>query len=110
MSSQNDDFDLMKSIEVLSAHINQPNKFADIFYAAAKTQKKIDDTLKECVLDLFKKDIDLINTVKQIIHDHDKASWRWLFKKIGFAAWSVLIIFITILATTFCNNYFGIHP
>jgi hypothetical protein len=110
MVPPNDDYDPRQSIQELSANLTQPDKFAEIFCNAAKTQKKIDDVIKENIREMLRKDYSVINDVKKIVMDSNKED-RWLiFNKVGLAAWSILLIVITALATAWATGVFGHKP
>lgn len=68
----NDDFDPNEAIRKLSATIEQPDKFAEIFCTAAKTQKNIDTALKDLIKDLLQHDHVARNIIKSIIREVDK--------------------------------------
>jgi hypothetical protein len=103
-----DDYDPKQSIQELSNNLMQPDKFADIFCYAAKTQKKIDDVIKENFQETLRKDNDTINAVKRIIQDCNKEDLMSLLKKIGFGigfgVWTILTIILTAWATRFFSK------
>lgn len=88
---QDDDFDPSKILKRLAAHIEQPEKFAQIFCDAAKSQKAIDNHLKEVIKEVLIKDPEMISYLKQIARDVDKEDWRFCLKKIGLAGWAGIV-------------------
>jgi hypothetical protein len=101
-SKSTDDYDPLETIKTLSDNINRPDKFAEIFCAAAKKQKMIDDCLKEIMRDLLSHDHATKERVKLIIEDHEKQNLKFLYKKIGFTLWSLFLLCLgAILPTLF---------
>jgi hypothetical protein len=94
-----DDYDPVETIKTLSDNIYRPDKFAEIFCAAAKKQKMIDDCLKEIVRDLLGRDHETKEHVKLIIEEYEKQNVRRMYKKIGFAFWSIFLLFLGSLFT-----------
>jgi len=93
-----DDFDPNEAIRKLSATIEQPDKFAEVFCTAAKTQKNIDTALKELIKDLLQHDHSARAIIKSIIREVDKEDWRHYAKKIGLVGWSIILVLITTVA------------
>ncbi len=96
-SSASDDYDPIQSIQELSANLTQPDRFAEIFCAAAKSQKKIDETLKEVIIGLLKKDMDTQEAIKVQVREVNKTDWKNFGGKAGFAIWSIFLIVVTVV-------------
>ncbi len=94
MNISNDDYDPTQLIQELSANLNQPDKFAEIFCSAAKTQKKIDNTINDCIRMLLKTDTDARNSIKNIVKEVNREDLKLIVNKIGLAAWSILLLII----------------
>jgi hypothetical protein len=104
VATLNDDYDPRQLIQELSANLTQPDKFAEIFCTAAKTQKRIDEVLNERIRDLLKNDNDSKNAITLIIKDYDKEGWKFLGKKLALIIWSLLLIVIGVLADKFLGK------
>lgn len=71
-----------------------PDKFASIFCEAAKTQKNIDSTLKDVLVELLRKDKDAQNSIKKIVEEVDRGYGRFLMGRIGFGIWTIVMLLI----------------
>jgi rubrerythrin len=107
MSNQTDDFNPKASFEKLQASIEQPDKFAKIFCDAAKTQKTIDDALKEVLRSLIKHDNDTRNSLKDILREVEKEELKSYLKKIGFGGWTILVVIITAILQSVSRKFLG---
>ncbi len=82
-NSKDDDFDPKQAISELSASIQQPDRFAQIFCEAAKKQKAIDEVLKETFRNLIKNDPDTQNIIKGFIREVEKEDFKSWIKRVG---------------------------
>lgn len=72
--------------------IEHPDKFADVFCNAAETQSKVKDVIKKQIEVSTATDPAVRKSLKEIVKEVEKEEmWIW-GKKIGFAAWTVLIL------------------
>lgn len=94
-----DDFDPKKSIKKLSETIDQPDKFAEVFCSAARSQKIIDCVLKETMRDLMKSDSETRSMIKEMLREVESEDWRSFVRKAFGSIWSLsLIAFGAVLA------------
>ena len=92
MAQVEDDFDPKGAIAKLSANFEQPDKFAEIFCTAAKTQKIIDNTLKETVRSLIQHDNETRKSIKEQLREIEAEEWRFYLRKGGAA----ILVFISL--------------
>lgn len=93
-TNNGDDYNPQDAIAELSASLQQPDRFAQIFCEAAKKQKSIDEVLRDIIKNLLKNDSDTQQCLKNLIRDIDKEDWTNFLKKIGLLGWGG-ITFIT---------------
>jgi len=94
MTEVNDDYIATKTVatvERLTASLEQPDKFARIFCDAVKTQKTMDDALKDVMRNLMKHDKDARYFIKEIVKEFEKESLWASTKKFGFAIWTLFV-------------------
>ncbi len=105
MTSQ-DDYNPAEQIKEISANLKQPDKFAEIFCAAAKSQKKIDAALREIFITLIKGDVEFRDSLKSIIKESNKEDIFFYLKLVGAGIWSIgfLVLggFITYMFSKHC--------
>lgn len=99
-----DDYVPQELLKELSANINQPDKFAEIFCAAAKKQKIIDDCLKENIKNVLATDIETRGNLKSIVESCINDDFRFLFKKIGAVVGAFIFILVGAIITAICNK------
>ncbi len=104
MTPPGDDYEPRQAIQTLSDNLTQPDKFAEIFCNAAKSQKKIDGLLKDSIRDLLKNDTLTRDEIKSLINETNKANWKTILKGLWFAIWSIILIIITTLANRFLSK------
>lgn len=102
MTTPTDDFNPKQAYESLSANIEQPDRFAQLFCKAAESQKSIDMTLEKVIKNLLEKDLQTIKRIKQLQREINKEEWSSFIKKIGWGGWAFIwtIIGGTLLATS----------
>ncbi|MEI8295358.1 MAG: hypothetical protein WCG04_02400 [Alphaproteobacteria bacterium] len=66
----------------ISANIEQPDKFAEIFCKAAKTQKSIDLTLRDILVELIAKDAATKESISLLVQQIDRNNWKILTNKV----------------------------
>lgn len=98
------DFDPKEQINDLAAILNQPDKFAEVFCKAAAGQKSIDNALKAIVIDLIQKDHSTREYIKTVIKEYEKEAWQLLIKRGLGAAWTLIVVIISAIATTFIKK------
>ena len=101
----NDDYNPRKSIEKLTANLEQPDKFAKIFCEATKTQKTIDDALKVVIKSLIQHDKETRDFIKGILRELEKEDWLFVLKKFGFFGWTVIIAVISAVAGAIARGH-----
>jgi len=94
MTDKTDDFNAEKSVKDLSDTINQPNKFAELFCNAARTQIVIEEVLKEKIVKLIRSDEETKKLIKEYSHEIDEEDWRSFLKKVGSLTWSIILIIL----------------
>ena len=90
VTNLSDDFNPKQAYESLSANIEQPDKFAQLFCKAAASQKSIDNVLKKTFRNLLSKDHQTIERVKQLQREINKEDWRSFLNKIGWTGWALI--------------------
>lgn len=105
--SANDDFDIKNMVLNLSANLEQPDKFAEIFCKAAEKQKSIDAVLKNIVREVLKYDNDTLEHIKIVQRQVNNEDWRSFIKRIGIAGWSISMLVIGAIITGLSRKYFG---
>ncbi len=100
-----DDYDPREAIKALSDNINQPDKFAETFCAAAKKQKIIDDCLKEIIKTLLDKDPETRENVKSIVKECNREDYNFALKKYAAAAGAIFLLFLGAVFHAFCTKY-----
>lgn len=98
-TDQGEDYDPRAAITKLSANLEQPDKFAEIFCAAAKKQKDIDNILKENIRDIIKNDSPSRAQLKGLLREIEQEDLKFFLKKGG----SALVVFLSILAGALIN-------
>lgn len=101
-----DDFNPRSAIEKVSASLEQPDKFAEIFCNAAKKQKSIDNTLRAIMIDLLKNDQEARVQVKALLREVEKEDWRAFVRKGAGLLWTMLSIIFGIIITVIINKIF----
>lgn len=110
MSAHNpddEDFDPNKAIRNLSANLEQPDKFAEIFCKAAKKQKDIDNILKDTIKNLLQHDNETRKMIKDMLREIEKEDWKKFLKKIGMAGWSLIVAGTSAIITIFATSFIG---
>jgi DNA-binding ferritin-like protein len=92
MTETNDDYNPQKSIEKLTANLEQPDKFAEIFCQAADKQKSIDKVLRDTVRTLIKCDEETRTMMKELLREVEKEDWKHFLKKVGTSGWAVFLL------------------
>ena len=105
MTTSPDDFNPKQAYDALSANIEQPERFAQLFCKAAKKQKSIDEVLKNVIRDLLDNDQKTIDRVKRLQRDVDKEDWRNFIKKVGLVGWSIIMVAIGAAITIILKKY-----
>lgn len=90
-STDDENFIPKEALRKISASLDQPDKFAEIFCTAAKTQKSIDTVLKDVLRDLLKNDEVSRSVVKDLLREVEKEDWRAFVRK-GFGGVGALIL------------------
>lgn len=93
--------DIVEDVAKLTSDIRQPDKFAQIFCEAAKTQKSIDCTLREVVVSLLQKDSGVQQTVTSLVEQVDRSYQRILLGRASFAVWTITILVIEAIIRKF---------
>ena len=101
-----DDFDPKQSYIKLSASLEQPDKFAEIFCSAAKKQKSIDNVLKENIIELLQKDNEARNQIKSLLREIEKEDWRAFIKKGGSFILPLIYLVAGALLTGLSRKFF----
>lgn len=78
-----EDYNPKALIAKLSASLEQPDKFAEIFCAAAKKQKDIDNVLKENIRSIIKDDNETRAQLKTLLREIEKEDLKLFLKKGG---------------------------
>lgn len=105
--TQNDDFDPKQAYTKISASLEQPDKFAEIFCAAAKTQKSIDTILKNNVRELLQHDNETRSEIKGMLREIEKEDWKRVVKKIGFSGWTIIVAATSAIVTLIGRHFAG---
>lgn len=100
-----EDYEPKTAIRRLSASLDQPDKFAEIFCSAAKSQKNIDATLKDVMRDLLKSDKDTRDFVKDLLREVEHEDWRLFVKKFGGLLWALLLIAFGAILTVILEKF-----
>lgn len=93
------DFEYADLIKVIDENLHQPDKFAKLFVEAAKSQKAIDEYIKDILIELIDHDKNLEGALLEKLKKHTTIQLMLLGSKIGIAIWSILLIIITALIT-----------
>lgn len=92
-SNSPDNYDASAVLQETKDKLDRPDKFAEIFCQAAKSQVKIKECLSKIIRELVTKDTavnqHLNNAFKEIIKKDTKAFHSMLWKKIG---WIVTVL------------------
>ncbi len=92
---------IQENVDKLSSDLRQPDKFAQIFCEAAKSQKSIDAALKAVLIDLLQKDSEAQEVVTSLIEKADRNFVRLLNGKIGWAIGTITLLFVEALIFKF---------
>jgi hypothetical protein len=90
-------YDASAESKLNKAHdtIEHPDKFAEIFIKAAKSQTVISEYLESEVQTNLSSD-QIKKTIKNLVEEHFKESWKSFLRsngaKIGFAIWTIAIL------------------
>jgi len=79
-----------ENLATLESDIRQPDRFAQIFCEAAKTQKSIDCTLRDILINLLQKDSSAQEAITSIVEGVDRSYGRLLMGKAGWAIWAII--------------------
>ena len=106
-----DGYDASAILQETKDKLDRPDKFAEIFCQAAKSQVKIKECLSKIIRELVTKDTSvnqhLNNTFKDIIKKDTKAFYTMLWKKLGWLLTVVGTIAVTLL-TQFLAKKLGL--
>lgn len=105
--AQGDDWDPKKAFDKVSASLEQPDKFAEIFCKAASSQKSIDKVLTDNFKSLLQNDNDVRCQIKGLLREVDKEDWRSFIRKIGTPAWAVILVVVGAILQALSRKYFG---
>lgn len=105
MLNPQDDFSPNQLIKSLSEKIEQPDKFAHVFCEAAKSQKTIDEVLKEIIRKLLKHDYETIEHLKALQRQVDREDWRYVVKKVGLTGWSIIMVILGAIITALARHF-----
>lgn len=86
--------DMSEDVAKLTSDLRQPDKFAQIFCEAAKTQKSIDYALKDAIVDLLAKNSEAQEAVTSIVQKVDRNYAHILFGKVGFGVWTIIVVIV----------------
>ena len=86
--------DISSDLAKLSSDLRQPDKFAQIFCEAAKTQKSIDCALKDVIVELLAKNSEAQQAITAIVESVDRNYTRVLSGKVAWGIWTITIIAI----------------
>lgn len=82
-SPQGEDYNPDVALKRLSASLEQPDKFAEIFCSAAKKQKEIDNILKDNIRELIKYDSTMREQVKGLLREIEQEDFKYFLKRGG---------------------------
>lgn len=82
----------MKDLSDSYSELTNPDKFAEIFCAAAKAHKGIDSVLKDVLVDLLRTDKDAQSYIKKIVVEVDRGYGRILTGRLGFGIWTIIML------------------
>lgn len=105
--TQGDDWDPKKAFDKVSASLEQPDKFVEIFCKAATSQKSIDKVLTDNFKSLLQHDNDVRYQIKGLFREVDKEDWRSYVRKIGAPAWAVILVAMGALLQSLFRHFFG---
>lgn len=80
----------MKDLPDPCNELTKPDRFAQIFCEAAKAHKGIDNVLKDVLIELLKKDIEVQKSIEIIVENVDRGYGRLLLGKAGWAIWAII--------------------
>ncbi len=88
-----DEFDAESAIKKVGDTIERPDLFAEKFCAAARSQKGIENVLKELIRELLESDTAAKKSLKKLIKEEMDDDWKtWLRSRgfiIGAGLWSL---------------------
>jgi hypothetical protein len=93
---------VMEDVAKLTNTITQPDKFAQIFCEAAKTQKNIDHVLKDIIVELLGRNSEAQQAIASVVEKVDRDYTRVLSGKLGFGIWAIILIIVE----TVLHSYF----
>lgn len=105
MAENADDWDVKSAFNKLSASLEQPDKFAEVFCKAAESQKIIDTILKKNIKEVVKTDKETYDFLKKIARDVDKEDWRSYLSKIGAAGWAIALLVLGAVLQGLSKHY-----
>ena len=107
MTELNDDYNPRKSIEKLTANLEQPDKFAEIFCQAAGKQKAIDEVLQKVIKSLIEKDHSTREMLKVLLREVDREDLRNYVRKIGTPVWTIILLALGAILQALSRKYLG---
>lgn len=96
--------DISSDLAKLSSDLRQPDKFAQIFCEAAKTQKNIDHVLKDIIVDLLAKNSEAQEAVTSVIEKVDRSYHRAISGKVAWGVWTVILIVLPSIINYFLGT------
>ncbi|QQR61107.1 hypothetical protein IPH19_01410 [Candidatus Uhrbacteria bacterium] len=87
-------FSVTDQLHLKTVHdaIDRPDKFAELFCQAAKTQTSVKEVLWEQIRSILTTDVEARNALKVIVREVEKEDVRIFGKKIGFGVWTLFTI------------------
>lgn len=102
-------FDADAQLKLQTAHeaVERPDKFAELFCKAAKTQTAIKDILWDELRKLLASDQAARESLKGIIREVEKEDWKFLGKKFFIGIWTLVVIVLTSIANALFGGFFS---
>lgn len=97
---------ITEDVAKLTSTITQPDKFASIFCETAKTQKNIDQVLKDIIVDLLAKNSEAQQAIASVVEKVDRNYQRAIEGKIGIAIGAAIWTITLILVEAIIYSYF----
>ena len=92
MSKKQDDLDPKKEIARISATLEQPDKFAELFCKAAKSQTNVSQILQTIIRQSLQTDQITRDTVKDLIKEYEKEEWWVIIRRSFSVGWTAIVV------------------
>lgn len=103
-NSKKDDFDPVVEFKAKLDRIDRPDKFAEFFCAAAKSQVPIKEAVSDIIKEIICDDKGVKERIKDLLHEIQRDNIRFMLSGFAWLITTAISFVVGALVTIFFNN------